>query len=215
MRRADIPATKSNLLRLKEHFAFVQSGHDLLEQKREVLLEALIDIYREAGQARRSLEADLSTLYRGLREAMLTGGRAALEAEALARAGAQQLRGRERSVMGAIVPLLELESIDPRGPAAAPGWATPGAAYTRRRVRQLLPQLVRLAEIEVSCRRLAAELQKTQRKVNALESIFIPEYRDTIHFIEGSLEEKERESLFQMKRLKGRREASEGERTDE
>ena len=203
MRRTDIPATKSSLLRLKEHFSFVTSGHELLDQKREVLLEALMDIYREAGQLRRNVEAELATLYDGLR--------AALEAEALAGAGSQQIHGRERSIMGAIIPLLELESADPRGPAAAPGWGPTGAAYTRRRVRKLLPALVRLAEIEVSCRRLATELQKTQRKVNALESIFIPEYRDTIHFIEASLEEKEREALFQLKRLKGRRQGSQGD----
>ncbi len=208
MRRTDIPATKSSLLRLKEHFGFVTSGHELLDQKREVLLEALMDIYREAGQLRRSVEKELAALYDGLRAALLAGGRAALEAEALAGAGSQQLHERERSIMGAIIPLLELESADEHGPAAAPGWGPTGAAFTRRRVRKLLPALVRLAEIEVSCRRLATELQKTQRKVNALESIFIPEYRDTIHFIEASLEEKEREALFQLKRLKGRREAS-------
>ena len=208
MRRTDIPATKSSLLRLKEHFGFVTSGHELLDQKREVLLEALMDIYREAGQLRRSVEKELAELYDGLRAALLAGGRAALEAEALAGAGSQQLHERERSIMGAIIPLLELESADAHGPAAAPGWGPTGAAVTRQRVRKLLPALVRLAEIEVSCRRLATELQKTQRKVNALESIFIPEYRDTIHFIEASLEEKEREALFQLKRLKGRRQAS-------
>jgi V/A-type H+-transporting ATPase subunit D len=212
MRRTDIPATKSNLLRLREHFGFVKSGHDLLDQKREVLLEALMDIYREAGELRRKLEADLATLYTTLRAALLAAGRSALETEAVAAAGAYQLRGRERSVMGAIIPLLELDSVDRAGPTAAPGWIPPAAADIRRQARQLLPSLVRVAEIEVSCRRLATELQKTQRKVNALESIFIPEYRDTIHFIEGSLEEKEREALFQMKRLKGRRPASpEGE----
>jgi V/A-type H+/Na+-transporting ATPase subunit D len=208
MRRTDIPPTKSNLLRLREHFGFVKSGHELLDQKREVLLEALMDIYREAGELRRTLEADLAKLYAGLQAALLAAGRPILETEATADAGVHQLRGRERSVMGAIIPLLELESVDRAGPTAAPGWTPPAADHTRGRVRRLLPSLVRLAEIEVSCRRLATELQKTQRKVNALENIFIPEYRDTIHFIEGSLEEKEREALFQMKRLKGRRAAS-------
>jgi V/A-type H+-transporting ATPase subunit D len=50
-------------------------------------------------------------------------------------------------------------------------------------------------------------LQRTQRKVNALENIFIPQYDDTIRFIEASLEEKEREALFHLKRIKGRRDA--------
>jgi V/A-type H+-transporting ATPase subunit D len=75
----------------------------------------------------------------------------------------------------------------------------------------MLPALVRLAEIEISCRRLAEELRKTQRKVNALEQVFIPEHRDTIRFIEGTLEERERESLFHMKRAKARRGRGGGE----
>ena len=125
--------------------------------------------------------------------------------EALAPSVPVQLHVRERSVMGVIVPLLEMEAGEVSGPATAPGWGAAGGAEVRQRVQRLLPALVRLAEVEVSCRRLAAELQKTQRKVNALEHIFIPLYRDTIHFIDASLEEKEREALFHLKRLKARR----------
>lgn len=213
MRRTDVPATKSNLLRLKEHFRFVKTGHALLDQKREVLLESLIDIHREAGHLRRQLTADLTALYGVFRDALLAQGRSSLEDEALAPAGPRQLRVRERSVMGVIVPLLEMEANEPSGPATAPGWGPAGTAEVRVRIQELLPSVVRLAEIEVSCRRLAAELQKTQRKVNALEHIFLPQFRDTIHFIDASLEEKEREALFHMKRLKARRQPAAGDET--
>jgi V/A-type H+/Na+-transporting ATPase subunit D len=204
MRRIEVPTTKSNLLRLKEHFGFIKSGHEVLDQKRQILLEELIEVFRQAGQLRRDVEAMLQNLYGALRAAELAGGRAALEAEALAAPEAHRLVLRERSAMGVIVPRLELQVAAGPEPVAAPGWASAAAARVRRLVRESLPLLVRLAEIEVSCLRLAAELQKTKRKVNALENIFIPEYRETIHFIEGSLEEKEREALFQMKRFKGR-----------
>jgi V/A-type H+-transporting ATPase subunit D len=210
MRRTDIPATKSNLLRLKEQFSFVKAGHALLDQKREVLLEDLVDIHREAGQLWQQLLADLTTVYAALRAALLTQGRGVVEEEALAPAAPLDLRVRERSVMGVIVPLLELETGAQPAPVTAPGWGPAGIAEVRQRVRQLLPALARLAEVEVSCRRLAVELQKTQRKVNALEHIFLPQYRDTIHFIDSSLEEKEREALFHMKRLKARREPATG-----
>jgi V/A-type H+/Na+-transporting ATPase subunit D len=210
MRRTDIPATKSNLLRLKEQFSFVKSGHQLLDQKREVLLEDLVDIHREAGHLWQQLVADLSGVYDTLREALLAQGRGALEEEALAPAPAVELHVRERSVMGVIVPFLETQVGESLGAASAPGWAPVGAAVLRQRIQELLPSLVRLAEVEVSCRRLAAELQKTQRKVNALEHIFIPQYRDTIHFIDSSLEEREREALFHMKRLKAQRAATVG-----
>ena len=207
MRRTDIPATKSNLLRLTEQFSFVQAGHDLLDQKREVLLEELVDIHREAGHIRQQLSTALAAFYAVFRDALLAQGRGSLEEEALAPTADVELRVRERSVMGVIVPLLEIENGTPLEPATAPGWGPAGTAELRRRVQQLLPMLTRLAEIEVSCRRLAGELQKTQRKVNALEHIFIPQYRDTIHFIDGTLEEKEREALFHLKRLKARRDS--------
>lgn len=205
MRRTDIPATKSNLIRLKEHFGFVRSAHQQLDQKRDVLLEEIIAIYREARQVRREVEAALAVVYATMREALLAAGRTAVEPEALASTGTQQLRIRERSIMGVIVPLLDLKATDPPGPSVAPGWAPAAPARVQRQVRHLLPALMRLAEIEVSCSRLATELQKTKRRVNALEHIFIPEYRDTIRFTEAALEEKEREALFQLKRLRGRR----------
>jgi len=207
MRRTDIPATKSNLIRLREHLDFVRAGHQLLDQKREVLLEELLDVYHDAGEVRRPVESALAALYRALRQALLAAGRVSLEAEALADAGSQRLRVRERSVMGVVIPLLDLETVERRGPASAPGWGPPATARVRRQVRELLPALVRLAEIEVSCRRLGSELQRTQRKVRALENVFIPEYRDTLHFIEGALDEREREALFQRKRVRARQTA--------
>lgn len=209
MRRTDLPPTKSNLLRLRERFAFVRSGHALLDQKREVLLEELLDLHREAAQLRREMERALIAVYAVFREAVLAGGRLPLEAEALAGDARQSLRVRERSVMGVVVPLIEVESDDVLAPVAAPGRTAAGAAEVRRRIRELLLSLVHLAETEVSCRRLGAELQKTQRRVNALEHIFIPEYRDTIRYIESTLEEREREELFHLKRVKAGREVAE------
>ena len=215
MRRSNVPATKSTLLRMREQFVFVQGGHDLLEQKRDVLLEELMQLARDAKASRRRLAAALEQAYETLRAALLTDGRPSLEAEALAAPGPATVRVRERSVMGVTVPLLSFEGPPAAFAAVAGGTASPGAAFVGRRIRTLLAALVRQAEVEVSCHRLAAELQKTQRKVNALEHIFIPEYRDTIRFIEGSLEEKEREGLFQMKRLKGRHAAPEGGNGDD
>ncbi len=66
----------------------------------------------------------------------------------------------------------------------------------------LLPKLAKLAELEISLFRLATELKKTQRLANALSYLFIPQYRETIKFLENTLEEKEREELFQLKRTK-------------
>lgn len=75
-----------------------------------------------------------------------------------------------------------------------------------RRFYDALERILRLAETERAAWHLAIELKKTQRRVNALESIFIPQYEETIRYIESRLEEAERETIFQMKLLKSRSE---------
>ena len=214
MRRPEIAATKSNLLRLKERYRFVAAGHDLLDQKREVLLEELVEMYRDARQLRREITSALATVYQGVRDGLLAGGGLYLETAALSPPGAIALQARERSVMGVIVPLLEIDAAPIATPPVGTAWGAVAAGRTCRAVRALLPQLVHLAEIESACHRVATELQRTQRKVHALETIFLPDYRDTIRFIEGALEEKEREGLFHMKRLKSRRVRAESEDSD-
>ena len=70
--------------------------------------------------------------------------------------------------------------------------------------RTALRQLTQLSEVEVAVWRLAMELKKTQRRVNALENIFIPQYEETVKFLDDNLAEKEREAFFQMKRVKAK-----------
>ena len=73
---------------------------------------------------------------------------------------------------------------------------------------KLLEIVTRLAEVETTVMLLARELKKTQRRVNALEHIFIPDYRDTLHYIAESLESKELDSFFTNKMVKKRLEAA-------
>ena len=73
---------------------------------------------------------------------------------------------------------------------------------TVKRFYSCLEKLAKLAQIEITLWRLVNELKKTQRRANALNNIFIPEYRDTIKYLEDNLEEKEREEIFQLKRVK-------------
>jgi V/A-type H+-transporting ATPase subunit D len=108
--------------------------------------------------------------------------------------------------MGVGVPLVqppaEGEPDTGRALAAAPGEATVAAAAVARRLRRLALPLTELAALESCCLRLAGELVRTRRKVNALEVVHIPNHRETIRFIAERLEEREREALFQLKRVK-------------
>jgi len=86
----------------------------------------------------------------------------------------------------------------------SPGDTTAALDEASAAFRKVLDSVPQLSELITSVWRLAGELRKTQRRVNALEHIFIPDYEETIAFIESALEEREREETFRLKRLKTR-----------
>lgn len=206
MSRIAVPATKSTLLRLRADLEFLEAGRELLDQKREFLNEALLTFDRDASALRERLESELRPISDALAEAHAALGDAGLQRLALAAAPVEPPEVRERSLMGVAVPLVQPQAED--GPAAgpalrvAPGESGAAAADVARRLRRLAEPLAELGALESCCLRLAAELARTRRKVNALEVIHIPNHRETIRFIADRLEEREREALFQLKRVK-------------
>jgi V/A-type H+-transporting ATPase subunit D len=206
MSRIPLPATKSALLRLRADLEFLEAGRELLDQKREFLNEALLSFDREAWALRERLEHELRETAGALAEAHAALGDEGLRRLALAAAPLQLPEVRERSLMGVAVPMVQPRVEEDRAAgavlAAAPGESGAAAAQVARRLRRLAEPLAELGALESSCLRLAAELARTRRKLNALELVHIPNHRETIRFIAERLEEREREALFQLKRVK-------------
>ena len=178
-----------------------REGYSLLDRKREVLTMNLMRMAHDAEAVQDQVNGLLGTAYDALRVANLTMGREMVEWVALATEGQIDISVLLRSVMGVVVPTIELKSQPPElsfglGDTTA---ALDEAQLKFRRVLDLLPTL---AETVSSVWRLATELQRTQRRVNALEYLFIPQYTETVKFIEESLEEKDREDHFRLKRVK-------------
>ncbi len=201
---SDIPPTKSNLLELKDRLAIARSGHDLLEEKREVLVSELLNIVDDAEALRKEMDERLAHAYRALVAAIGELGREQIERAALACGAEAHIRLTERSVMGVPVPLMDrhLEEVTPQFGLLGTSFSLDEAL---RRFHDALEVILQLAETETAAWRLAVELKKTERRVRALESVFIPQYEETIAYIEALLEESERERIFQLKRLKGTR----------
>jgi V/A-type H+-transporting ATPase subunit D len=201
----DVPPTKSTLLELKDQLAMARTGYDLLEEKREVLVSELLAIIDDAEYLRREVDERLAAAFRALQEAVVELGRDQVERVALACGARAQIEIRERSIMGMLFPLVEREVRE-----LEPQYGLLGTSArldeALARFHEALETILRLAETETTAWRLAIELKKTQRRVNALENIFIPQYDETIRYIESKLAEDERESIFQMKRLKAWRE---------
>ena len=139
--------------------------------------------------------------YEALEEAAFGSG-----AECLVRASAgipegQSIQVRSRSIMGAQVPQVDFERAEQRVPFGFASGAA-GADEVLRQFRAALEPIARLAEVENAVLRLAREVRHTQRRANALEQTLIPNHEDTLKFIAESMEEREREDLVVMKKVK-------------
>jgi V/A-type H+/Na+-transporting ATPase subunit D len=203
--RLPISANKSNLLRLKEELVFARDGLELLDEKKEALMAHISSLASKAERVRAKMHHALTEAYGHLRAALMGQGRLACERAALATSIGAEVEIREKGFMGVALPVvrLNLPSFLPRYGFQGTGMAMDLLAGT---IHQNLEVIAELAEIEAGLFRLITEIKKTIKRINALENIYIPLYGATIKHIEESLEEKEREFLFQLKRQKSRRE---------
>lgn len=201
MAQINIPPTRSNLLRMKQDLQFAREGYEILDRKREVLTTELIHVAHEAGLLQEEVWKLVAAAYRALEQAKLTMGEERVEWAAMATNKTVEVHLKFRGVMGVPIPQVET-----RG-ALAPMTYSMGDTSAildeaRTAFSQILKRIPELSERVTSVWRLAGELRKTQRRVNALQHIFIPEYEATVLFIKSALEEREREETFRLKWLK-------------
>ena len=205
MPRISVPPTRSNLIRIRKDLQFAREGYAILDRKREVLTTELIRLAHDATLLQDEMRRLQTKAYRDLEKAQLTMGREHVEWAALAAHKTVDVQLRFRGIMGVAVPVIEASGGPPEmlyslGDTSA---TLDEASASFRKVLALVPELSRLV---TAVFRLANELRKTQRRVNALQHIFIPEYEETVAFIVSTLEEREREETFRLKLLKNRSE---------
>ncbi|MBN1874558.1 MAG: V-type ATP synthase subunit D [Anaerolineae bacterium] len=207
MTRMNVPPTHSNLLRIQQELEFAQEGYEILDQKREVLTTELMHMAHDAETLQQDMGELLAKAYQALARARMTMGREHVAWAALAVNKPVEVDIKYRGVMGVPVPVIEAHVEQDTMPySLGDTLATLDSASAF--FQQVIDQLPEFAELTVSAWRLAWELRKTQRRVNALEHIFIPDYEDTVAYIESELEEREREAVFRVKRLKAKQTAT-------
>jgi V/A-type H+-transporting ATPase subunit D len=200
--RLNLSVTRSNLLRVREELDFAQEGHELLEQKREVLVMEVMSLLEDVRAWRRKVEEQLQRAYQSLEQAAMILGEENVTRIALSATSQEKIRIKDRSVMGVVIPVVTYSRESKTCHRYGFQGTSASLDITVSLFCSALPMLAKLAELEVSILRLAIELKKTQRRANALHYLFIPEYRETIQYLENTLEEKERQELFQLKRAK-------------
>lgn len=207
MAKINVAPTRSNLLRIKQDLQFAKEGYEILNRKREVLTAELIRMAHNAEELQNQVWQLLAEAYAAMEKAQLKMGRERVEWAALAANKTVEVQIKVRGIMGVPVPTIESHGAPPKvlyslGDTTA---ALDEASAAFAKVLKLLPEL---SMVITTVWRLAGELRKTQRRVNALQYIFIPEYEETVLFIVSSLEERDREETFRLKLLKHKSEDS-------
>lgn len=187
----------------RNELQFARQGHELLDQKRNILVIELLGLVDQATDFELQVGRALERAYESLQQAVLTGGR--LEMIHLGNAVniESDIEVTHRKVMGVRLPMVHTEFTE-HAPYFSPYDGSFWVDVAIRDFRTALEAMGRLAELKVSIMRLAREVRKTIRKVNALEKIAIPELDETVRKIQDRLEENERDMFVLMKTVKTR-----------
>jgi len=187
--------TRGVLLRLREQIEFTERGKELLKMKRDNLAaetnKLLIKITK-----RRELEKHLMDAYEALKAAYMSVGFSQLQSQSFT-VGLVEAKTRSRSVVGVLVP----EIIIGKKPVIN-SVTSPSIFDAANKLSGLVEELLIIAEAEARIENIAQELMLTNRKVNALERVLIPNMRETLRYIEGRLDEETLEEFFRAKRVK-------------
>jgi V/A-type H+-transporting ATPase subunit D len=203
MATKNIAPTKTNLMKTKQELKFARLGHELLDQKRNILVIELLKLIDQAVELQDKINAALGDAFHALEEAVLKMSKVSVVNLASAINVTSEITIRDRRVMGVSLPVVET-TFQEFPPYYSPTGTNFWIDVSLKSFKEALKILGRFAELKISIIRLALEVHKTIRKVNALEKIAIPELTEFVKFIQTRLEENEREMLILMKMVKKR-----------
>lgn len=205
MASAHVNPTRMELSRQKKKLVTAIRGHKLLKDKRDELMRQFLDMVRENKALREKVEAGIASANKNFVLAKAGVSDATLNAALLAPKQEVYLETGTRNVMSVNIPVFTAKTRTPDAGDIYPY----GYAFTSsdlddavKSLSDLLPDLLRLAEIEKSCQLMAVEIEKTRRRVNALEHVMIPDAQEKIKFITMKLDENERSTQIRLMKIK-------------
>jgi V/A-type H+-transporting ATPase subunit D len=198
----NISPTRINLIQTKKTLNLAESGREVLERKRDILLRELRNSLYEAERTRGDLSEALSKAYQSLKQANIARGSETVANVALGSSYEADFLLDFRSVMGVIVPIVKFQSESDAKPDYGFGNTSAELDKTFKQFYNLLETIADLAKAEGTTFQIANDVRRTQRRVNALDYVLIPKYRSITKKIELVLEEKDREEFVRTKRIK-------------
>ena len=198
----NISPTRINLIQTKKTLNLAESGRDVLERKRDILLRELRNSIYEAERIREDLLEALAKAYQSLKEANMAKGSETIANVALGSSFEANFLLDFRSIMGVTVPIVEFQSESDVKPDY--GFANTSAELDKafKQFYSVLELIADLARAEGTTFQIANDVRRTQRRVNALNHVLIPMYRSIAKRIELVLEEKDREEFVRTKWIK-------------
>ncbi|MBN1503297.1 V-type ATP synthase subunit D [Candidatus Woesearchaeota archaeon] len=203
----EIKPTRSELMKLKKKIKLARSGYKLLKKKRDGLILEFFEILKKTKTVRKELTEKYKEARHKLNMARLLASDIEIRSAAMAIKDKPEIIVETRNIMGVIVPRIESTIEKRRYGEEGYGTVTTSIAVMEatRAYAELLEYILLVAEVETSIKKLLGEIEKTKRRVNALEFDVIPKMIKLSNFISLRLEEQERESIFRTKRIKSKR----------
>lgn len=200
----DVKPTRAEELRLKDQIDLAESGHSILEKKRDSLIHEFMELVGDAKDTKSQVAEQFGEAQQKVKEAKALEGADMLRSIAMATEHEPEVELESRNIMGVLVPRIsadiESTSLDDRGFGLLSGSAAIDEAIES--YEELIKLVIEAAEIETALMKLLDEIDATKRRVNALENRVIPMRKRQLDYVSQYLEENEREETFRMKKIK-------------
>lgn len=203
--RLNVNPTRMELTRLKKRLQVAARGHKLLKDKQDELMKKFIDLIRKNNDLRLKVEDKLSESLKEFMMAKAVMSAEMLEAAIIMPTEKISLDISKKNIMSVNVPVMKFIREEKDGASIYPyGFAQTSGELDGaiKKFHDIMPDLLELAEIEKSCQLMAGEIERTRRRVNALEYVMIPQLEETISYITMKLEENERGNLTRLMKVK-------------
>lgn len=205
MATTQVNPTRMELTRLKNKLATATRGHKLLKDKRDELMRRFLNMVRENKALREKVEAGIHAANKNFLLARSVMVDEILNVSLMAPRQEVYLEAHTKNVMSVYIPEFEYKTKTPDENDIYPY----GYAFTSsdlddavKSLQDILPDMLKLAEVEKSCQLMAAEIEKTRRRVNALEHVMIPDMQEKIKYIVMKLDENERSTQVRLMKVK-------------
>lgn len=199
----DVKPTRSELMKLKNKIKLAKSGYNLLKKKRDGLILDFFEILKKVKTLRSDIVEEYKIALQKMNMARILESDLKIKSIAMAISQVPEVELKTKNIMGVVVPKIESAAIQKNFMERGYGmFNTAAIDEAAESYEKVVEKVVTAAEVETSMRKVLQEIEKTKRRVNALDYVIIPEMEKVQDFIRLRLEEIERENIFRLKRIK-------------